>query len=169
MELILEISKLTKNINYHIYGDLKLANKNLKFRSLDNIKFFNHVDYFKIPKLMSKYNVLLMPYSKNVTVRSNNIDAGKYMSPLKLFEYLAMSKIIIASKLKVYSHILINNKNSILINSNKQKLWASNIEFIFKNLKKYNFLKKSALQVSKKFTWEKRVEIILSSNNKFKN
>ena len=59
-------------------------------------------------------NVIIVIGSKqmleNVFVRSKNLDTAKYMSPLKLFEYLAMSKIIIASKLKVYSHILKNNK-----------------------------------------------------------
>ena len=32
------------------------------------------------------------------------------MSPLKMFDYLAAGKIIIASNLKVYSHILKNKK-----------------------------------------------------------
>ena len=41
---------------------------------------------------MSKYHVLLMPYLNKVSVRSSNLDTSKYMSPLKLFEYLAMSK-----------------------------------------------------------------------------
>ena len=132
-----------------------------------NIKFFDYVEYYKIPGLMSKYDVLLMPYLQNVFVRSKNLDTAKYMSPLKLFEYLAMSKIIIASKLKVYSHILKNNKNAILINPNNTKQWVKKIETVFKNVDKFKYLKKGALNSSKKYTWEKRVDLILKNNLTF--
>ena len=77
-----------------------------------------------------------MPYSDKVYVRSSNLETGKYMSPLKLFEYMAAKKIIIARDLKVYSHIL-NNKNSILISSSNAQNWSTKIKFIFKNKKIY--------------------------------
>ena len=102
--------------------------------SFKNVKFFNHLEYYQIPKYMSKYHVLLMPYLNKVSVRSSNLDTSKYMSPLKLFEYLAMSKIIIASKLKVYSHILKNNYNCLLLDSKNINEWIYLIEKIFKNL-----------------------------------
>ena len=168
LEIILEISKICKNINFHIYGDLNLANNQDLDMNQKNIKFFNHVEYYKVPELMSKYNVLLMPYLENVSVRSKNLDVAKYMSPLKLFEYLAMSKIIIASKLDTYSHILKNNKNAILIDPKNTKQWAKKIIFVFKNLKKFKYLKKGALNTSKKYTWKKRAETILKNNIIFK-
>ena len=40
------------------------------------------------------------------------------MSPMKMFDYLASERIILASKLNVYSHILRNNYNSILVDPN---------------------------------------------------
>ncbi len=164
LEIILEISKLNKKINFHIYGDLKIMFKNFDRNSFKNVKFFNHLDYCKIPKYMSKYHVLLMPYLDRVSVRSSNLETSKYMSPLKLFEYLAMSKIIIASKLKVYSHILKNKKNCLLLSSKNSMEWINIIEKIFKNLKKFKHLKKSAFKTSRNFTWEQRVEKIINFN-----
>ncbi len=167
LEIILEISKLNKNINFHIYGDLKLVFKQVDKNSYKNVKFYNHVDYYKIPKYMSRYHILLMPYLEKVSVRSSNLDTSKYMSPLKLFEYLAMSKIIIASKLKVYSHILKNNYNCFLLESNNLLSWIHLIENIFKNIKKFESLRKSALKTSRKFTWDQRVEKILFFRQNF--
>ena len=39
------------------------------------------------------------------------------MSPIKLFEYLACKKIVIASKMKVYSHVLRDGYNYYLLDS----------------------------------------------------
>ncbi len=167
LEIILKVSKICKNINFHIYGDLDFIDTQNLNMNQKNVKFFNYVKYYKVPELMSKYDVLLMPYLKNVSVRSKNLDVGKYMSPLKLFEYLAMSKIIIASKLVAYSHILKNNKNAILIDSKNIKEWAKKIILVFKNLKKFKYLRKGALKTAEKHTWEKRVDTILKNNNLF--
>ena len=77
---------------------------------------------------MSKYDVVLMPYQDKVAARSNNLEISKFMSPLKLFDYLASCKIIIASDLKVYTHILRNNFNSILIDYNNINLWCKKLD-----------------------------------------
>ena len=55
-----------------------------------------------------------MPYQKKVGVLIKGIDVSNYFSPLKLFEYMASGRIILASKLKVYNNILKHNHNSIL-------------------------------------------------------
>ena len=85
----------------------------LKGKKYKNVIYKGFVKYKDVPKVLSKYDVLLLPYSKKVYVRSKNIEVGKYMSPMKLFDYLASKKIIVASNLKVYNHIL-SKKNSVL-------------------------------------------------------
>ena len=88
------------------------------------------------------------------------------MSPLKMFDYLASGNIIIASNLKVYSHILRNNHNCILVNNNKLFNW----NIIFRNLskfeKKYSQIRINAKITAEKYTWNKRV---LKMMNHFNN
>jgi len=167
LEIIKKISIQLKKINFHIYGDMKLLKSELKYlQNFKNLTFFDHLKYYKVPKIMNKYRVLLMPYLQNVSVRSKNLDTGKYMSPLKLFEYLASGKIIIASKLNVYSHILKNNKNSILVPFNKPQLWIQKISDVFKDFNKYEYLSKNSIKTVQKYTWDLRVKKILQD---FKN
>ena len=52
-----------------------------------------------------------MPYGNWVSGRLKNINLIKSMSPLKMFDYLASSNIIIASDLPVYKHILKNKQS----------------------------------------------------------
>lgn len=162
IEIIEKVSRRLPEINFHIYGDLSISDFKNKKINKNNFHFFNYVKYNEIPNIMSKYEVMLMPYLNNVTVRSNNLDTAKYMSPLKLFEYLSMSKILIASDLKVYSHILKNNQNSILIKPHNINEWCFKIKSVFSNPKKFQYLKNRALITAKSYTWDKRVEKILN-------
>ena len=67
------------------------------------------------------------------------IDVASYFSALKLFEYMATGKIIIASNLKVYNKILKNNHNSITLDPKNIGKWIKTINEIFKS-NKYNYL-----------------------------
>lgn len=163
VELILEIAKKLKDINFHLYGDKKFINQKFKPK---NIKIFNHVSYKKIPKILSKYEIALMPYGNWVSGRLKNINLINSMSPLKMFDYLASSNIIIASDLSVYKHILKNKYNSILIDNSKTNLWIEWINKIFKSLNTYSYLKKNAFKTAKKYTWRIRSKKIIKFANK---
>ena len=82
------------------------------------------------------------------------------MSPLKMFDYLASSQIIVATKLQVYNHILKNKHNSILINSNNNKKWAETIKEIFENINFYKKISRNSYKTATKYTWRLRVEKI---------
>ena len=57
-----------------------------------------------------------MPYSNKINIRSESITAEKYMSSIKLVEYLASGNIIVASNIPVYKNILRDNFNCFLVN-----------------------------------------------------
>ncbi len=165
IENIINISKLNKDIFYDLYGDFQNSSfsKN-SFKNIKNVKYKGYVKYKNIPQMLSKYDILLLPYSSKVYVRSKSIETSKYMSPLKLFDYMASKKIIVASKMNVYKHIL-NKKNSILIESGSSNLWANKIENIFNNLNKYKKLGNSAYKLVKKYTWSIRINKIIRFSN----
>lgn len=162
LEKILSIAKILPKINFHLYGDKKFLRKKINFK---NIKVFNHIHYSKIPKILNLYNVALMPYEKEVYGRLKKVNLINYMSPLKMFDYLASSQIIVATKLQVYNHILRDKYNSILINSTDKKKWAETIEKIFKNLKVYKKISRNSYKTATKHTWQLRVEKILKFSN----
>ncbi len=166
VEKIIEIAKCTNKINFHLYGDVSNSVITLKqIKSMKNVFFKGFLPYNKVPVTLNQYDVLLLPYSKKVFVRSKNIEVGKFMSPMKLFEYLASKKIIIASNLPVYRHIL-NSKNSILLKYNAPaKIWAKKIEKVYSNKKIFFDLRKKSFATAKKYTWDLRVKKILNLFN----
>ena len=72
-----------------------------------------------------------MPYGDKISGRSNNLEISRYISPLKMFDYLSAGNLIIASKLKPYSHVLKNNSNSFLLDNKKIVSWAKTINKVF--------------------------------------
>ena len=166
IEKIIEIAKITKKINYHLYGDLINSSVTLKeLNEIKNISYKGFIEYRDIPRVLAKYQVLMLPYSTKVYVRSNNIEVGKFMSPMKMFDYLASGKIIVATNLPVYRHIL-NKENSVLISKNaKPMTWAKKIGTIFKYEKKFKSLRIKAYNTAKEYTWDLRVKKIIDFKN----
>ena len=84
------------------------------------------------------------------------------MSPLKMFEYMASKKIILATDLKIYKHILKNNFNCKLLRFNDLNHWSKTINNIFKNIKKHKYLGNNAYQTVQQYTWNLRAKKILA-------
>ena len=158
VEQIFRLAKKNKKIFFHIYGEKKYLKSGKKEQ---NIKIFDYVNYSKIPSILSKYQVALMPYQKKVRGRGS-MWLQRYMSPLKMFDYMAAKMIIIASDLKVYKHILKHNFNSILIDINKDDKWSEAIQLAFKKNYKNKYLKKNAYKTAEKYTWDKRCQKIIN-------
>ena len=166
LEVIYELAKKLKNTKFFVYGDKRLINNYTK-NFPKNIFFKNSVKYNKIPSILKSHKKLLMPYLEISKGRSKKINLSKYMSPLKLFDYLAAVRIIFASDLKVYDHVLKNKYNCIkfsLINLNS---CANNIKKVLNNYNKYKLIRKNAMKTSYKFSWINRTKKILYLNEKY--
>ncbi len=159
LELILDLAKKLNNIDFHLYGDKTFINNISKTK---NVKIFGFSKYCNVPKILSKYEIALMPYGNFISGRLSNINLADSISPLKMFDYLASGIIILASDLKVYKHILKHKKNSILIKNTKLENWQNWINEIFKHKNKYNYVKKNGLITANKYTWYKRANQIIN-------
>jgi glycosyltransferase involved in cell wall biosynthesis len=169
LEIIKHLSVKFKNTNFHVFGDVKtIGLENINWQKYRNIIFHGFLPYSKVPSILEKSKVLLMPYLENVQVKSSNLEVSKFMSPLKLFEYLASRNIILASRMKVYSHILKNNYNCILASPKYFDQWNVILNKILSNIDDYSYIKKNAYNTAKKFTWENRAKIIIKKYNEVK-
>ena len=156
IEKIYKLSKLFSKYTFHLYGK---KDTQVKLNNTKNLKIFDYVNYNFVPKLLAKYDVLLMPYEENVMVNSKSLNTAKYMSPLKMFDYLAAGKIIVSSNQKVLEEILKNNFNCFMVKKNNIKGWEEAILKIT-NYKNLNKICKNARKTAEKYTWNNRAKII---------
>ena len=162
IELIKEIALILKNYNFYLIGDY--TNSNLRLLNFPkNIFFLGFQDQHKLKKYYHIFDIVLAPYGGDVRVHGNKLDTSKFMSPLKIFEYMSNKKLIISSDIKVLREILKNNINCIICDHKKPIDWANKIRMINSNpLLKKKISMQAYFQYKRKYTWEIRANKILN-------
>ena len=162
-EFIIRLAKKNKKINFFVYGDINTAEKKLlkDIKRIRNLNIMGHVNYCKIPNILDNHPVILMPYEKEVFGNHKTANLADFMSPLKMFDYLASKKIIISSKNQNIEKILKNNYNGIICSKLSLDEWSKKIIYLMDNMNLKKTLGKNAFITAKKFTWKVRVNKIL--------
>ncbi|MGQ0528087.1 MAG: glycosyltransferase family protein [Alphaproteobacteria bacterium] len=159
-----EMAAALPAITFHIIGGTNedIAWWKHKLAGLNNILFRGHLAHARIGDYLQCCDVLLAPYQENVSVTGNKGDTGRWMSPLKIFEYMAAGKPILCSDLPVLREIL-NDNNSILLPHNDAEPWITALSMLKKNPGKASSLGQAAQKdFLESCTWLKRAENILN-------
>jgi glycosyltransferase involved in cell wall biosynthesis len=131
---------------------------------ISNKKIFNMVitgfiDNADLPLYQAACDVLLMPYQSHVSASSGG-DIARYLSPMKLFEYMASGRAILSSELPVLQEVL-SPLNSILLPPDNVDSWAKAICTLQKDKEYRNKLARQAKIDAQQYSWEDRAKIIL--------
>jgi glycosyltransferase involved in cell wall biosynthesis len=104
-----------------------------------------------------------MPYQKQVLHRQAKHDTVKYMSPLKMFEYMAASRPIVSSRISVLEEVLQNNVNSILVQPNDLNEWEKALKKLIRDSKFAQTIAAKAKKDVLNFSWDQRTNIIFNN------
>ena len=164
VELILELSELLPKVDFHLVGGTEedLAFWKNKLLSSKNIYFHGFVPPSEVESYRISFDVLLAPYQDVVSVSGGGGDTAKWMSPLKVFEYMAAGKIIICSDLPSLREILTHKVNAILCAPNDVQAWYNALLWVMDNPVDAAEIANSAYEeFTKKYTWEERARGII--------
>ncbi len=129
-----------------------------------NLKFMGHVSHQFAQSLQRTVDVLLMPYQRSVSIGIKGHDTARWMSPMKMFEYLAAGVPIISSDLPVLREILINEKNCILVSPADVSSWITALDRIINNTEFSEYISLNAhFQYQREHTWNSRAEKIIAA------
>ena len=93
VELLIQVSRRYEEVSIVIIG-LNEKNPNIhKLKPLENVHFLGMKSRKKVPQYISGFDVCLMPF--------NRTEVGKGLLPLKMFEYLALGKPVVATSSEV--------------------------------------------------------------------
>jgi glycosyltransferase involved in cell wall biosynthesis len=127
IDLILECAERLPHYDFHVVGGMERDIRYWTRRGRANVCFHGFVQPSLVPTVLSQCDVLLMPYQKGLSLGGRNIDTSDWMSPMKLFEYMASRRAIIASDLPVVREVL-HEGNSILVRPDDLDGWTSAIQ-----------------------------------------
>tara|TARA_B100000029_G_scaffold507027_1_gene590862 strand:+ start:354 stop:1451 length:1098 start_codon:yes stop_codon:yes gene_type:complete len=160
--LIYKLAKIDKKNQYYLYGDINKLENNKKYSLIKNLFLHDWVPYKEISKILSKMDILLMPYTSSIKVAGNVGDITKFTSPLKLFDYLSAGKIIICSDFDVLKESVKEKKNVIFVkNYTNVFSWRNEIKKLKNQPHKQLIISKNNYKLSKKYSLILRAKRIL--------
>ena len=162
LDLIRKLAKIDSKNQYYLYGDFnKINNFKLK-NSIKNLHLKNYVTYKDMPKNLSKMDILLMPYVSSITAAGDVGDNTKFTSPLKLFDYLSVGKIILCSDFQVLKEVIDDKKNAIFITNYKNIFsWKNEIDKLSNQPQKQLIMSRNNYKLSKSYSLKERAKLIL--------
>lgn len=154
--LILAAEELPPDIFIYIVGGTKeeFIEVAKKTKLPENFVFPGEKQYTEIPLWLSAADTLLVLGTKHDT------QSYLYTSPMKIFEYLAMKRPIIASKTPAVQDI-VSDKEVIFYEPDDSKDLAQKIIFAVSDPSSIEEKIKAATKRAEDFTWQKRAKDIL--------
>ena len=126
---------------------------------ITNISLTGFIPNADLPRYQAACDLLLMPYQHRVAASSGG-DIAPYLSPMKLFEYLAAGRVILSSDLPVFREVL-NPDNAVLLPPEDVDAWVNAIRELHTHPEKRAALGSRARLDAEQYTWEARARKML--------
>ena len=163
MELLTEIARLLPEVNFLWMGgrqeDILPWQENLAEQSIHNVTITGFIPNSRLPLYQAAADVLVMPYGKKISGSSGG-DISRVINPMKMFDYLAAGRPIIASEMPVF-HEILTNETAIFCEPGNGQDWAKAIQDLQDHPEKRAQMGASAKASAEKYTWKNRARITL--------
>jgi glycosyltransferase involved in cell wall biosynthesis len=158
VQYIIEAARLLPEYQFVIVGGWPkdIARYSSQADGLRNVRFVGYVPNVHVPAYLATANVLLLPNSAQHR-------EAQYTSPLKLFEYMAARRPIIASDIPAFNGILKHGINAYLITPDSSKVLAEALRVIEADKAMASRMTEIAWNDVQAYTWEKRALEILQT------
>lgn len=148
-----------------IYGgsDAEVARRR-QANQLANLHYLGHVPHPVARQIMLAVDSLLMPYQPRVSIGIADHDTARWMSPMKMFEYLASGVPIISSDLPVLREILDDGRNCLLAQPDQVGSWLKALDRLRQDTTFAADLGRAAhVQYRERHTWNRRATALLQT------
>jgi glycosyltransferase involved in cell wall biosynthesis len=119
-----------------------------------NLEFLGFVANAELPRYQSACDVLVMPSQRRIAGSSGG-DIGSVASPMKVFEYLATGRAILASDLPVFREVL-SETNAVLAPAEDADAWALALDDLSARPEHRARLGEQARRDAAQYTWTER-------------
>lgn len=128
-----------------------------------NLRFLGHVPHPVARAAMNSADVLLMPYQVKVSIGLAGSDTARWMSPMKMFEYMASGTAFVASDIEVLREVLNDGENVLLVPPAEIDAWRAAIVKLRGDMALREALARRAYDdYQTHYTWRRRAERILA-------
>ena len=164
IELILSLAETCKYVDFLVVGGDRASvtewTREAEQLSLTNLQFKGFIGNAEVPLYQAACEVLLMPYQRRVAASGGGNIAG-FLSPMKMFEYMATERLIISSNLPVLQEVL-NEHNAVLCDPEDGVAWRDALERAIADPEWRHVLGQQARRDVEQYSWRRRVRRVLA-------
>jgi glycosyltransferase involved in cell wall biosynthesis len=165
IDLIEQLARRLPDLEFHVAGGADDAVAALRGRTaeLDNFVTHGFLRPAEVAEMLSGFDILLAPYQERIAVAGNGDDTVRWMSPLKIFEYMATGRAIVCSDLTVLREVLEDGETARLVPAGDVAAWADAVRALASDEGERARLGEAALRrFSERHTWTARAEAVLA-------
>lgn len=165
LELIVRLAERLPMIAFHVVGGQgeRLNYWKKQCQGLSNVVFYGHRNHAEIAGFLQAVDIVIAPFQRTVMARGDHHDIAQWMSPLKIFEYMAGGKAMICSDLPVIGEVLEDGRNALLQDPDDVDAWMQAIDLLRSDPDLRARLGSTASKdFEANFTWERRAKRVLA-------
>jgi len=163
VEVLLQIAERLPGINFLFVGgepaDVKRVRARVQSAGLSHVQLTGFVPNADLPMFQAACDILLMPY-QSVVAASSGGNIAAYLSPMKMFEYLACGRAIVSSDLPVLQEVL-NESVAVIVPAADVDAWEAALQSLQASAPRRTALGQNARMLVQEYTWEQRATHIL--------
>lgn len=164
INIIVQLAERCDFATFHIIGgsEKEIAKWRKRTSELENINFHGYIPPADVDKYRISMDVLIAPYQSDLETAGgrNTVD---WMSPLKIFEYMAVGKPIVASDFPVIHEILSDQHTALLCDPTDVDQWEDALRKLHDEPSIRDRLGENVkTEFDLLYTWENRADRILS-------
>jgi glycosyltransferase involved in cell wall biosynthesis len=164
IDVIIALAGQLPDIDFHIVGgdEADIQHWQNQYRG-DNLFFHGYTPPKAVSQYTSQFDVVLAPYQRKVLGVGRDRDTARWMSPLKIFEYMAAGKALVCTDLAPLREVLRHRENALLCPPDDTMAWVKAVSELKADADLRIRLGKQALQqFQAHYTWQKRAESVLA-------
>ena len=166
VELVVEIARHCPWADFHIVGGSPNERLNLIAAQSPspNVHFRGRIPHAEVERTLAGFDALIAPYQERVLAADGRTNTARWMSPLKIFEYMAAARPIVASRIPAIEDLLQDQETALLCSPTKPKHWALALRTLSTDRELAVRLGAAARRrLIDKHTWERRAAYILDA------
>ncbi|MHA1712711.1 MAG: glycosyltransferase family 4 protein [Candidatus Ranarchaeia archaeon] len=135
--------------------DIQALKGFIDVENLSNVVLIGYVTPDLVPMYLAAANVVVLPGSAKEKISRH------YTSPLKLFEYMASRRPIVASNLPSIREVLRDGKNAVLVEPDNPKALAKGIRRVLEDPDLAGRISEQAYSEVGQYSWDERARRII--------
>jgi glycosyltransferase involved in cell wall biosynthesis len=167
IEYLIEIAPRLNDVLFLIVGglekDVVRYRKLARERNVLNFRLTSYVPQHTVPIYLAASDLLVMPYTSSMNIKDGT-RAQDFTPLIKLFEYMASGRPILATSLPSVMEILQDGVNSVLVEPDSARAILDGIQKILGDPALARRISERASSDVKGYTWEERAKKLLGLN-----